>query len=156
MPTRPSRAPQGPLDRPLRIVRPRPAAMLVLIVALAPALACQGDAHRAIRGARLYADGTEALARGEADRAIEDLSRAAALVPHASEIQNHLGLAYWRSGREASARAAFERAIALDCDNVAARRNLANLVRGGARRAVAARSADRRVRTRVGRGGAER
>lgn len=76
------------------------------------------------QGARLYDRGTLALERGDAAAAVADLERAAALVPHASEIQNHLGLAYDAEGRPDDARAAFERAVALDCDNEAAQRNL--------------------------------
>ena len=54
-----------------------------------------------------------------------DLERAAALAPHASEIQNHLGLAYAASGREGDALRAFRRAVDLDCDNRQALHNLA-------------------------------
>ena len=76
------------------------------------------------RGARLYTSGTEALERGDTTRAVADLERAAELVPHASEIQNHLGLAYAAEGRSQDALLAFRRAVALDCDNQAATRNL--------------------------------
>lgn len=76
------------------------------------------------RGARLYQSGTAALDSGEPERAVAELERAAALVPQASEVQNHLGLAYAAVGRDSDARRAFERAIELDCDNAAARRNL--------------------------------
>jgi Flp pilus assembly protein TadD len=76
-------------------------------------------------GARLYQRGTDALERGEPELAISDLERAAGLVPEASEIQNHLGLAYQAAGREAEARDAFARAVELDCDNEAAQENLA-------------------------------
>lgn len=76
------------------------------------------------RAAQLYADGTAALERGEARRAVAALEQAAALAPGASEIQNHLGLAYQAAGREAAARRAFERALELDCDNGAAAVNL--------------------------------
>jgi len=76
------------------------------------------------QGARLYESGTEALERGDTARAIADLERAAELVPHASEIQNHLGIAYAAEGRGEDALRAFRRAVALDCDNQAARRNL--------------------------------
>ncbi|MBW2495787.1 MAG: tetratricopeptide repeat protein, partial [Deltaproteobacteria bacterium] len=69
------------------------------------------------------------LAEGEPQRAVAELERAAELVPRASEIRNHLGLAYWASGREAEARQAFEAAIDLDCDNAAARQNLESLTR---------------------------
>ena len=75
-------------------------------------------------GARFYKRGSEALERGDADQAIADLERAAELVPHASEIQNHLGLAYEVAGRHESATSAFHRAIELDCDNEAAQANL--------------------------------
>ena len=76
------------------------------------------------QGARLYASGTEALERGDTTHAVRSLEEAARLVPHASEIQNHLGAAYAASGRDAEALAAFQRAVDLDCDNAAAKRNL--------------------------------
>ena len=76
------------------------------------------------QGARLYSSGTDALDRGDTARAIADLERAADLVPHASEIQNHLGLAYAADGRSREALLAFRRAVALDCGNLAAQRNL--------------------------------
>jgi Flp pilus assembly protein TadD len=75
-------------------------------------------------GARLYRDGTRALDRGETEVAIADLERASVLVPERSEIQNHLGIAYQAAGRDADALLAFERAVALDCDNRAAQENL--------------------------------
>ena len=84
------------------------------------------------RGAQLYRDGTAALDRGEAERAVVDLEHAAALVPHASEIQNHLGLAYAAVGREQDALEAFRRAVELDCDNTAAVHNLTGAERAGA------------------------
>jgi Flp pilus assembly protein TadD len=77
-----------------------------------------------LRGALLFASGSEALERGDVARAIQDLEAAAALVPQASEIRNHLGLAYARAGRRDEALQAFEAALTLDCDNDAARRNL--------------------------------
>jgi len=76
------------------------------------------------QGARLYRSGTLALDRGDVDVAVADLERAASLAPTASEVQNHLGLAYAAAGREADARAAFRRAVDLDCDNSAASHNL--------------------------------
>ena len=76
------------------------------------------------QGARLYASGTRALDAGDSASAVVDLERAAALVPHGSEIQNHLGLAYTAAGREDDALAAFARAVEIDCDNAAARANL--------------------------------
>lgn len=93
--------------------------------------ACVGCATsppvRAIRAARYYAAGTEALERGEPRKAIEELERAARLMPEASEIQNHLGLAYWADARPEDALRALSRAVELDCDNEAARINLERL-----------------------------
>jgi Flp pilus assembly protein TadD len=54
--------------------------------------------------------------------------QAAALKPESSKIQNHLGIAYERTGEQAAALAAFERAVELDCDNAAASANLASLL----------------------------
>lgn len=76
------------------------------------------------RGARLYQSGTDALERGQIEVALEDLSEAAELVPEASEIHNHLGIAQLEAGRTEQARRSFERAVALDCDNQAASDNL--------------------------------
>ena len=104
--------------------------MLLLAGGVASALA--GCAS--YQGARLYQSGTAALERGESARAVAALERAAELVPHASEVQNHLGLAYALAGRHEEARSAFRRALELDCDNRAARENLraAELgIRGG-------------------------
>jgi Flp pilus assembly protein TadD len=75
-------------------------------------------------GARLYESGTRALEAGDTGRAVHDLERAAELVPQASEIQNHLGIAYLAAGRRDEARTAFERARDLDCDNPAPEANL--------------------------------
>jgi len=76
------------------------------------------------RAARLYHSGTEALDRGDSQRAIVDLEQAAELAPAASEVQNHLGLAYAAAGREEAAVHAFRRAVDFDCDNAAAHENL--------------------------------
>lgn len=105
----------------------RRALLAALLVAVGSLVACNTTPIRAFQGAREYAVGTEALDRGEAALAVESLERAATLVPEASEVQNHLGLAYWQSGDPSRARAAFERALVLDCDNAAARTNLARL-----------------------------
>ena len=94
----------------------------LLVAMLLAALASLGCAT--YQGGRLYMSGTEALDRGDTARAIADLERAAELVPHASEIQNHLGLAYAADGRSDEALLAFRRAVALDCGNRAAQRNL--------------------------------
>jgi Flp pilus assembly protein TadD len=94
----------------------------VLVTFLLAAAACLGCAT--FEAGQLYSSGTEALDRGDTARAIADLERAAELVPHASEIQNHLGLAYAAEGREREALLAFRRAVELDCGNLAARRNL--------------------------------
>lgn len=77
-----------------------------------------------LEGARLYRDGSAALDRGEPEQAIALLERAAERVPQASEVQNHLGIAYARAGRHDAALAAWRRAVALDCENTAARSNL--------------------------------
>lgn len=78
-------------------------------------------------GARLYQEGTEALERGEVDRAIELLRASARLAPEASEVQNHLGIAMLAAGREREALDSFVRATELDCNNQAASDNLAML-----------------------------
>jgi Flp pilus assembly protein TadD len=77
------------------------------------------------RGAWLYQSGTLALDRGDSARAVEDLEHAAQFVPEASEVQNHLGLAYAATGRDADALKAFQRAVDIDCGNRAAVENLA-------------------------------
>ena len=77
-----------------------------------------------LEGYRYFQAGTDALVRGDAVTAVAALERAAALVPERSEVFNHLGLAYAAAGRPADARFAFERAVALDCDNHAAQANL--------------------------------
>ena len=106
------------------------AVLAVVAAALAIAAAgCESAPIRALRGARHYTAGTEALERNDDAKAVAELEQAAALVPHASEIQNHLGLAYWSDGRPQSARVAFAKAIELDCDNDAARANLESLMR---------------------------
>jgi Flp pilus assembly protein TadD len=97
---------------------------VAMLLALALLLA-SGPGCASFTGARLYRSGSQALERGDTERAIADLERAAELVPHASEVQNHLGLAYASTGRQSEAVAAFRRAVELDCDNAAARRNLA-------------------------------
>ena len=76
------------------------------------------------RAARLYQSGTSALDRGYSTQAIAELERAAELSPEASEVQNHLGLAYQAAGRGTDAELAFRRAVALDCGNAAAVENL--------------------------------
>ncbi len=103
-------------------------AIVALLVALGLSL-LPGCAS--VEAARLYESGTLALERGEVDSAVRDLERAATLVPEASEIHNHLGLAYTAAGRESEALAAFAHAVALDCDNDAARHNLEAVGLGG-------------------------
>jgi Flp pilus assembly protein TadD len=102
------------------------AAMLALGLVLGFASGCAS-----FQAARLYRSGSAALEHGEAERAIADLERAAALAPEASEVQNHLGLAYAAAGRDAEATRAFRRAVELDCDNAAAHENLAVAERRG-------------------------
>jgi tetratricopeptide (TPR) repeat protein len=77
-----------------------------------------------IEGHRAFEAGNHALDRGDTQQAISAFERAATLVPEASEVQNHLGIAYTSAGRDEEALAAFERAVALDCDNQAAAANL--------------------------------
>ena len=86
-------------------------------------MATSGCAH--FEAARFYRSGTQALDRGDTDTAIFELEQAAVRAPRASEIQNHLGLAYAAAGRNGAALAAFERAVELDCENAAAQENLA-------------------------------
>jgi Flp pilus assembly protein TadD len=93
---------------------------LVAALALLLPLGCA-----AVSGHRHFERGNAALDRGDAALAVAELERAAALVPEASEVQNRLGIAYAAAGRHAEALAAFERAVALDCDNRAAAANLA-------------------------------
>lgn len=75
-------------------------------------------------GYRHFQAGNTALDRGDPVSAVTELEQAAALVPERSEVFNHLGLAYVAAGRPADALFAFERAVALDCDNQAAALNL--------------------------------
>lgn len=105
---------------------------------------CATEAGVAFQGARHYASGTALLDRGEDERAVAALERAARLVPHASEVRNHLGIAYWRTGRFDAARDAFESALALDCTNEAARANLAALEQRGEAAAGSPQGVDRR------------
>jgi len=86
---------------------------VVLLVGCAPFAATQA-----------YRRGTAALERGETERAIVELERAAALVPDSSAVYNHLGIAYEASQRPDDARRAYQRAVTLSCENEAAQRNL--------------------------------
>ena len=95
----------------------------MLLFALCAALAGCAD----LEARRSYRAGTEALDRGESQRAVAELERAAALAPEISAIQNHLGIAYQDAGRSDDALLAYERAVALDCDNRAAESNLREL-----------------------------
>lgn len=95
-------------------------AVLTLAIAFSPALA----GCTSFEAARLYRSGTAALDAGEPIRAVADLERAGTLAPEASEVQNHLGLAYAAAGRPGDAEQAFRRAVELDCENAAARENL--------------------------------
>ena len=93
---------------------------LFLAVAIASLLA----ACATVDATRLFRAGTAALDRVDAASALRDLEEAARLLPESSAVHNHLGLAYAASQRDADALAAFERAVALDCDNQAAQENL--------------------------------
>lgn len=92
-------------------------------VLLAAVFACLSGCV-SLEGARLYRDGTAALDRGDPGVAVSLLEQAAERLPQASEVQNHLGLAYAATGRHQAALAAWRRALELDCDNAAARYNL--------------------------------
>ena len=95
----------------------------LLLLALSAGVAGCAD----LEARRLYREGTSAIDRGESQRAIADLEQAAALAPEISQIQNHLGIAYEDAGRHDAALLAYERAVALDCDNRAAESNLREL-----------------------------
>lgn len=103
------------------------ARVVVLFAALGLAGCAGSPPVRAVRAARYYAAGTQALERGETRVAIAALEHAVGLMPNASEIHNHLGLAYWSDGREDAALRELERAVELDCENDAALGNLARL-----------------------------
>ena len=98
---------------------------MIGVTALCAALISGSSGCSSYQGARLYQSGTLALDRGDSARAVEELERAAELVPDASEVQNHLGLAYAAAGRDADALKAFQRAVDIDCGNLAAAENLA-------------------------------
>jgi Flp pilus assembly protein TadD len=114
---------------------PRPAARRRALAGLAllpllGALPLAGCAP--VAATRAFQRGTAALDRGEPALAVEELERAAALAPAASAVQNHLGIAYEAAGRPQDALRAYQRAVALDCENEAASRNLAALRRQAA------------------------
>ncbi len=98
---------------------PQWASGLAALILAAVALGCTS-----FQAARLYHDGTASLDRGDPALAIQQLEQAAELLPEASEVHNHLGLAYWAAGRDRDAQLAFRRAVDLDCDNSAAVANL--------------------------------
>ncbi len=107
-----------------------------------------------LRAAELYNSGSRALDRGEVAQAIAQLEEAVLVRPGVSEIHNHLGLAYAAAGRSQEALQAFDRAVALDCSNRAARQNQAAArARAESRAAVpgAALGAGQRERGRDGR-----
>ena len=93
--------------------------MLVISVLAFGLVGCQS-----FRAARLYQRGTAALSAGQSEDAISALDRAGQLAPGASEIQNHLGLAFASAGQHEKALSAFQRAVDLDCSNSAAAHNL--------------------------------
>ncbi len=100
----------------------------VLGVSLLLGSGCAEGPRRALEGARFYSSGTRSLEAGDAATAVSELSRAADLVPHASEIQNHLGMAHWTLGELDEAESAFDQALVLDCENEAARFNRERLI----------------------------
>lgn len=108
------------MKRPMLPACQRVASVLALVLVLTSG----SGGCTSIEGARLHRSGTQALDDGDPARAVADLERAASLVPQASEVQNHLGLAYMAAGRPGDAERAFRRAVELDCENTAARENL--------------------------------
>jgi Flp pilus assembly protein TadD len=94
----------------------------LVAVALACALLASGCAS--FQAARLYRSANQDLDGGRPEAAISKLERASALAPQASELQNHLGLAYRAAGRPDEARTAFRRAVEIDCRNDAAQHTL--------------------------------
>ncbi len=107
------------------------APMSSMLLFLVPFLAMSLVGCTELRAAHLYRQGTIALNAGDAELAISRLGQAEHLLPDASQIQNHLGLAFVATGQQEKALAAFQRAVELDCSNPAAVHNLA-AVRGTA------------------------
>jgi len=89
------------------------------VLAASLALGCAS-----VEGARLYRSGARALERGDASQAVVDLEGAVARAPQVSEVHNRLGVAYAAAGRGEDAIREFRSAMALDCANAAATRNL--------------------------------
>lgn len=108
----------------LRFLR---APLFVLLLGAVFTVGCESVSFRTLEGGRYYVRGTESLDSGHLDQAIYELTMASRLVPEASEVQNHLGIAYWRISDVERARMAFETALSLDCENQAARTNLSLL-----------------------------
>ena len=125
--------------------RPRRGRVLVSLLVATGLVAVTGCTSW--RGARLYQRGTQALEQGDSDRALALLAEAARLVPEASEVRNHLGLAQVAVGRDDLALESFELATRLDCNNRAARDNLARLEGRLLREAAIAAVSDRRGST---------
>ena len=96
---------------------PRAAAAVLALLLLTGCTTLEGYRH--------FRLGDAALEQGDVPRAIAELELAARLVPERSAVLNHLGIAYVAAGRLHEALAAFERAVALDCDNAEAQANLA-------------------------------
>ena len=92
---------------------------------LAALILCQAVGCASLRSVALDRDARRDLERGDVAEAVVKLETAARLTPDASPVWNDLGLAYTAVGRDLDALAAFARALELDCDNDAARENLA-------------------------------
>lgn len=107
------------VSRPVLLPESMPVLFLISLLSLGVA-GCTG-----FRAARLYQEGTVALNAGDAEFAIVRLGEAERLEPDASQIQNHLGLAFAATGQHEKALSAFQRAVDLDCSNAAAVHNLA-------------------------------
>jgi Flp pilus assembly protein TadD len=104
---------------------PRIARPLALAATAGAALLLAGCAS--LRAGAAFQRGTAALDRGDVPAAVAELERAALLEPRASAVHNHLGIAYEAAGRPQDAARAYQRAVALDCENRAAEHNLAAL-----------------------------
>ena len=92
--------------------RPRARCTPVLLVVAIALVSVAGCASW--RAAGLYQRGTQALERGDSLQAVGLLEEAARLVPEASEVQNHLGLAQLAAGQDDLALESFEHVAGTD------------------------------------------
>src|SRR5882762_7008815 len=106
------------------------AALLIAAGALAAWAVSCAHARRPVhpRAAQLQADGTEALARGELDRAAGAFALALDYDPRLAEAENGLGLVALRRGDWGRAEERFHAALALNEELAEAHLNLAGLL----------------------------